>query len=145
MGGVYFASLYHFFGVDPFPCHVVTTALLLLNTFLAYRFGRQITGSQLIGGLTALATTYHARMAQTVYLPTFVFDVLCFTFYFLALTYYLSIRARGVLPTWRQTIAFLLVWSRYWRFNFGQIRRTCICFWGSRAGHLTAWERRSSF
>jgi hypothetical protein len=110
MGGVYFASLYHFFGVSPFPYHVVTTALLLLNTFLAYRFGRQITGSQLAGGLTALATTYHARMAQTVYLPTFVFDVLCFTFYFLALTYYLSIRARGVLPTWKQTIAFLLLY-----------------------------------
>jgi hypothetical protein len=44
-----------------------------------------------------------------VYLPSFVYDVLCFTFYFLAFNYYLSIRGRGALLNARQTAAFLLL------------------------------------
>jgi hypothetical protein len=110
MGGVYFSLVYYFFGVNPLPYHIVITALLLLNAYLAYRFGRLLTGSQLAGGLVALITAYHAEMAQTVYLPAFVFDVLCFTFYFLALNYYLWIRSRGALLTKKQLAAFLALY-----------------------------------
>ena len=110
MGGLYFSLIYHFFGVNPFAYHAVLTALLLLNTYLAYRFGRLLTGSELTGGLVALITTYQAQMAQTVYLPAFVFDVLCFTFYFLALNYYLAIRSRGARLSWKQAAAFLALY-----------------------------------
>ncbi len=110
IGGVYFYSLYHFFGLDPFPYHVALVILLLINTFLAYRFGRLVTGSELAGGLTALAAAYHAGMPQLAYQPAFAFDVLCFLFYMLALTYYLSIRSRGLLLGKRQCAAFLLLY-----------------------------------
>lgn len=110
MGGVYFSLLYHFFGLNPLPYHVALTGLLLTNTFLAYRLGRLITGSRLAGGLTALVVTYHAQMMFLVYLPAFVFDVLCFTFYLLAFTYYVSVRQRGALLTWKQTVVFLLLY-----------------------------------
>ncbi len=110
MGGVYFSLLYHFFGLNPLPYHVVLVFLLVLNTFLAYRFGRLISGSELTGGLTALVVAYHARLAPLVYLPAFVFDVLCFTFYFLAFTYYLSRRNGGGRLAWKQTGLFLVLY-----------------------------------
>jgi hypothetical protein len=108
MGGVYFSLLYHFFGLNPFPYHVALTVLLAFNTWLAYLVGRLITGSKLGGGLVSLAVAYHAGMYQLVYLPAFVYDVLCFTFYFCALTYYLSIRGRCLRLTKKQIVVFLL-------------------------------------
>ncbi len=110
MGGLYFTLLYRFFGLDPFPYHLVLTLLLLVNTFLAYRFGRLVTGSETAGGLAALAAAYHARLSMLVYLPAYIFDVLCFTFYFLALTYYISRRSRGERLTGKQTLVFLLLY-----------------------------------
>lgn len=110
MGGVYFSALYHFFGLDPLPYHVVTTILLFVNTCLAFRFGALLSGSRLIGALTALLVTYHHQMAHLVYLPAYVFDVICFTFYFLALDYYLAIRSRGAALTKTQVVVFLLLY-----------------------------------
>lgn len=110
MGGVYFSVLYYFFGLDPFPYHLVLILLIFLNAFLAYRFGRLITGSELAGGLAAFIVAYHSRLSMLVYLPAYAFDVLCFTFYFLALTYYVSRRTGGALLTWKQTVAFLLLY-----------------------------------
>lgn len=110
MGGVYFSVLYHFFGLNALPYHIVLLSLVIVNTYLAYRFGRLISGSELTGGLTALVAAYHARMAPIVYLPAYVFDVLCFTFYFLAFTYYVSRRNEGVQMRRRQIGAFLLLY-----------------------------------
>jgi hypothetical protein len=110
MGGVYFSLLYRFFGLNPLPYHVVLTALLLLNTWLAYRFGRLIAGSALTGGLVSLAVAYHAEMLHLFYLPAFVFDVLCFTFYFSALNYYVARRGSGIRLTKKQIAVFLTLY-----------------------------------
>ncbi len=107
VAGLYFLSLYSWFRLDPFPYHVVLVLLLLFNTWLAYRLGKLITGSSLIGGLVAIGTAYHPRMAQLAFLPAFVFDVLCFTFYFLALNCYLAARTRGQRLTARRTALVL--------------------------------------
>jgi hypothetical protein len=109
MGGVYYSVLYHFFGLNPLPYHVATTALLLLNTFLTYRVTRLLTESQLTGGLAAFVAVYHAGMAHLVYLPAFVYDVLSTTFYLAALSYYLSIRTRDRSLTRTETAVFLLL------------------------------------
>ncbi|MGD0201728.1 MAG: hypothetical protein ABSD27_13330, partial [Bryobacteraceae bacterium] len=110
MGGVFYNVLYHFFGLNPLPYHIAITALLLLNTYLAFRFTVHISGSQLAGGLCALLVAYHAQLAWLVFLPSLVYDVLCFTFFFLALNYYLAIRQRGARLTRWQTAAFLLLY-----------------------------------
>jgi hypothetical protein len=84
--------------------------LLALNTFLAYRFATLITGSRLAGGLSAFVACYHVGLARLTYLPSFIFDVLCYTFYFLAFNYYLAIRTRGGrLKNW-QIAAFILLY-----------------------------------
>ncbi|MGD0013308.1 MAG: hypothetical protein ABSD56_02610 [Bryobacteraceae bacterium] len=110
MGGVFYSLMYHFFGLNPLPYHIGVALLLLINVFLAFRLAVHLFGSQLLGGLTALLTAYHAQLAWMVYIPSFIYDVLCFTFYILALTYYISIRNRAVLLNKKQTIAFLLLY-----------------------------------
>jgi hypothetical protein len=110
MGGVYYSLLYHFFGLNPLPYHVVTTCLLLLNTYLAYRFAVLLTDSRLTGGLCALLAAYHAGLAWLVYLPSYIYDVLCFTFYFVALNRYLAVRRRGDRMSGGATVVFLLLY-----------------------------------
>ena len=109
VGGVFYFTLYHLFGLNPLPYHVAVTCLMLLNVWLAFRFAERLSGSPLLAGLCALAVAYHAQLAWLVYLPSFVYDVLCFTFYFLAFDYYLSVRARNALLSRRQMVAFLLL------------------------------------
>ncbi len=94
-GLFFFFPLYSLFGLDPLPYHLAITALLLWNTWLAWRFGKLLTASSVAGGFVALAAAYHPSMAQLVYLPAFIYDALCFTFYFMALNCYLAVRVRG--------------------------------------------------
>jgi hypothetical protein len=110
MGGVYFLTLYELFGLDPLPYHVVLVVLLLLNTYLSYRGATLLSGSKTAGYLCAILTSYHPAMGQMTYLPAFVFDVLCFTFYIAALAHYFRIRNTGALLTKRQLAAFLLLY-----------------------------------
>lgn len=110
MGGVYFYSLYQIFELNPFPYHVVITLLLLLDTFLAYRCAAILARSRTGGALCAILMAYHANMAHLVYLPCMVFDVICFTFYFGALLYYLRIRSAGSMLTGRQLLVFALLY-----------------------------------
>jgi hypothetical protein len=110
MGGVYFSVLHHFFGLNALPYHVVAIGLLLLNTFLTYRFATLITGSRLAGWLCAFLLAFHAGLVQLLYLPCLIFDILCFTFYFLAFNYYLSIRMRGAQLTKGRIAVFLLLY-----------------------------------
>jgi hypothetical protein len=110
MGGVYYSLLYHFFGLNPLPYHVAILCLLLLNTWLAYRFGRLITGSRLAGGLCSFLVAFHAGLIHLYFQPSFIYDILCFTFYFLAFNFYLSLRTRGARMTKWRTAAFLLLY-----------------------------------
>jgi hypothetical protein len=109
LGGVFYLTLYRFFGLNPLPYHIAITCFLLCNVWLVYRFVSRISGSPLLAGLCALIVVYHGQMAALVYLPSFIYDVLCFTFYFLAFNYYLSIRTRNVLLSKWQIVAFLLL------------------------------------
>jgi|SRR5579884_208661 len=110
MGGVFYSILYHFFGLHPLAYHVVIDALLLFNIWLAFRLARLLSGSAWIAGLTALFVTYHAWVIiWLTYLPSFIYDTLCFTFYFSALNYYVSIRLRGAALNKKQIAVFILL------------------------------------
>lgn len=97
MGGLFYALLYARFGLDPLPYHITISVLILLNSYIAYRFASLISASRLVGALTAFLATYHSYLAAMIYWPSFIYDVLCFTFFYLALTYYISIRRNGSL------------------------------------------------
>ncbi len=109
-GFIFFLPLYSWFGLNPLPYHLVITALLLVNTWLAWRFGKLVTGSSITAGLAALGVAYHPQMAELVFLPAFVYDVLCFTFYFMALNCYLAARTRGERLTLRRTVLLVILY-----------------------------------
>jgi hypothetical protein len=110
IGGVYFYSLYQMFGLDPLPYHIVIVILLFINVVLVYRCATLLSGSKIIGWLCSLLMSYHGRMALLAYVPAFIFDVLCFTFYFTALFYYLRRRCSGKPLKLRQILIFLLLY-----------------------------------
>ena len=110
MAGAFFFALYEIFGLNPLPYHIVVTALLLVNVTLAYGCAAHLSNSKLVGASTALFITYHANMWQLVYLPAFVFDVLCFTFFFSAMLFYLRTRRTGRQLNKRQIVLFLLLY-----------------------------------
>jgi hypothetical protein len=111
VGGLFYKILYGLFGFNPLPFHVAITALMLLNTYLGWRLGKLLSGSALTGGLCALAVAYHPRMPHLLYLPAFVYDVLCFTFYFLALNTYLAARRSGAQVTRGRFAAFVVLYA----------------------------------
>jgi hypothetical protein len=110
MGGLFFFSLYGFFGLNPLPYHIVITVILLINVVLAYRCAVLLSGSRTVGGLCALFASYHANMSQAVYLPAFIFDALCFTFFLAALVYYLGVRSAGRTIGKKELLIFILLY-----------------------------------
>lgn len=95
MVGFFLFTIYEVFGLNPFPYHVVITSFLLLNVFLSYRCAARLSNSSLVGGFAAMLAGYHAHMWNLVHFPAYLFDVICFTFFFSALLYYLRIRQTG--------------------------------------------------
>ncbi len=108
IGGLFYLIFYKFFHLNPWPYHLALIGLLLLNCWLFFRFARLLTGSALAAALAALPVAFHPRAAHLAYLPSFVFDVLCFTFVILTLDYYLRARAQGQL-TLGQTAVLLFL------------------------------------
>jgi hypothetical protein len=106
MGGVLYKAVYDRFGYDPYPLHVALAAILLGNVFLARRVG-ELAGGTGAGLLCALATAYHPRLPHLLYLPAYLYDVLCFSFYFAALAVYIAGRERDGRIGWRRAAAVL--------------------------------------
>jgi hypothetical protein len=107
VGGLFYLILFKLFHLNPWPYHLALIGLLLLNCWLFIRFARLLTGSAVVAALAALPVTFHPRSAQLAYMPSYVFDVLCFTFFILTLDYYMRARAGG--PLTRRQTAVLLV------------------------------------
>jgi len=98
MGSVWYRTIYDFAGFNPAPFHFANLAILLANTFFTYCVSRRLTGSRLIGALAALLACYHPGLAWLYFDTGYVYDVLCYFFYFAAFLTYLRIRQAGRIP-----------------------------------------------
>lgn len=96
MGGLFYLPLFLAAGFNPLPYRVAILLILILNTFLIYRFARRLSGSGLVGALAALAVSYHAGLCTIWFETAVIYDILCFTFYFAAFNWYLGRRSRGL-------------------------------------------------
>ncbi len=112
MASVWLRSIYSIAGFHPAPFKVIELAILVANIFLTYAVARRLAGSRTAAGLTALAAAYHGQAVHLYFDTGYVFDVLCYFFYFSAVIVYL--RASQVaqtsvcdhqLPTWRALAA----------------------------------------
>jgi hypothetical protein len=111
LGAVFYLPLYKIAHLNPLPYHVAAWLIAGLNVWLAYRCGFLLSGSKLAGGLTALFISYHPKLIAIVYSTGVIYDVLCFSFYFLAFNRYLEVRREGRLPRaseWLWIIVFYI-------------------------------------
>jgi hypothetical protein len=95
-GALYYLPLYHFFLLDPLPYRIVQIGILAATIPIFFCLARLLSGPYAVAFLVALAMCYHGQMANLVFSGSFIYDVLCGFFYFAALTYYVSIREKGM-------------------------------------------------
>jgi hypothetical protein len=92
MGALYYLPFYHLFGLNPVPFTVVRNLLLLLNTVMFYQLARRVGRSWWIAMLAAFPMAYQSNLGNLAYDGAFIYDVLCGSFYFGALLYYIRLR-----------------------------------------------------
>jgi hypothetical protein len=112
MASLWLRSIYSVAGFHPVPFKATELAILVANIFLTYAVARRLAGSRTAAALTALAAAYHGQAVHLYFDTGYVFDVLCYFFYFSAAIVYLRARrlARTSVrdepfPTWRELAA----------------------------------------
>jgi hypothetical protein len=101
--------LFDLAGVHALPFRIVCFALLLGNLYLLYRTAAAISTKE-TGLLAALIGSYNAAYIDLYYNTGTIYDLLCFTFYFLALGLYVRVRKAGQYLKPRTLILFLILY-----------------------------------
>src|SRR5947207_710512 len=83
-GSLVYRLLFDVAGVHALPYRIVCFALMLGNIYLIYRTAAAITTKE-AGMLAALFASYNSAFIDLYYNTGTIYDLLCFTFYFLAL------------------------------------------------------------
>ena len=109
-GALYYLPLFHFFSLDPLPYRAVQIGILAVTIPIFFYLAQLFSGSRAVAFLVALAMCYHTRLANLVFGGSFIYDVLCGFFYFVALTYYVHIREKGVALRPGQVAIFLALY-----------------------------------
>ena len=106
----WYRSIYYFAGFNPAPFKVINLAIVFLNIALTYNLVRRLSHSGSAAALAALLFSYHARFVM-IYTDTgFIYDVLCYFFYFSTVTWYVRIRQEGRLPKLFEVIGCALLY-----------------------------------
>jgi hypothetical protein len=92
MGSAWYRTIFFFTGYDPVPFHIANLTILLANVWLTYAVSRRLSGSRETGALAALLIAYHPRFAYLYFDTAYIYDVLCYFFYFSTLLFYIRFR-----------------------------------------------------
>lgn len=98
MGSAWYRAIFSFAGYNPAPFHVANLAILTANLWLTYAVSRRLSGSREVGALAALLIAYHPRFVYLYFDTAYIYDVLCYCFYFATLLLYVRIRQQQRLP-----------------------------------------------
>lgn len=91
MGTLVYRLLFSLAGLHALPFRIECFSLILLNCFLAYRVAAALSTKE-VGALAALLGCYNPGYIDIYYNTGTIYDLLCFTFYFLALDLYVRKR-----------------------------------------------------
>lgn len=94
-GEAFYRAIYSLWGFSPLPYRVAAFAFLAANLGLLFLLARRLTGSDDAAVLAMLITGLHASFVSLYYDTGMIYDVLCFFFYFGALTWYVHNRSHG--------------------------------------------------
>lgn len=108
LGAAFYRTLFAIAGFHPLPFHVAALALGVVNIGLCFLWARMVAGSERIAGLTALLFAFHTRLMEVWFRTAVIYDVLCFSFLYLAAYLYMSVRQRQGVLSWRRVAAIVL-------------------------------------
>src|SRR6185436_6315112 len=110
MGAIFYSPLFALFGLNPLPYRIVALALLLANLGLLYLFCFRLSRSREASAIACLLGAFHAHLGDLYYNSGTIYDILCFTFFYLALIYYFRIRDTGAYPGLWQSVTLLALY-----------------------------------
>ena len=109
MGSLVYRLLFDLAGVHALPYRILCFALMLGNLYLLYRTAAAISTKE-TGLLAALFVSYNPGFIDLYYNTGTIYDLLCFTFYFLALGLYVHVRQAGQYLKRRTLISVLILY-----------------------------------
>jgi hypothetical protein len=109
LGALVYRLLFGWAGLHAAPYRILCYILMLLNCLLMYRVAARMATRE-VGWLVALLACYNAGFEDLYFNGGTIYDILCFTFYFLALDFYVRIRKNGLYLTPGGLVAFLLLY-----------------------------------
>lgn len=109
LGALVYRLLFDLAGAHALPYRILCFALMLGNLYLLYRTAAAISTKE-TGLLAALFAAYNAGFVDLYYNTGTIYDLLCFTFYFLALGLYVHARKAGQYLKPRTLISFLILY-----------------------------------
>ena len=104
MGSAWYRSMFELAGFNPVAFHISNLLMLGANIWLTYCVARRLTGSRTAGGVAALLIAYHGRFISLYFDTGYIYDVLCYFFYFATLAFYLRVRSRPGPPKWWEMV-----------------------------------------
>lgn len=107
IGVLAYRLLFAAFGLNPLPYRIFCFLLLAVNLYLLYRFCKSLSASREAAVIALLLGAYHAHLADFYYTSSAIFDLLCYLFYYLALTRYIELRRNGIELRWSQVAPIL--------------------------------------
>ena len=111
LGGLlFYRPLLALAGLQPLPYRILCFVLLAGNLGLMYLAIRSIVVSSEIAAISTLIGAFHPRLVDLYWNNGTIYDILCFTFYFGALSYYVRARRTGPILNLRGTATFLALY-----------------------------------
>jgi hypothetical protein len=95
LGWTFYRGVFALAGFNPVPFHIAALGLGVLNLGLTFWFTRLVSGSERIAALATLIFAFHTRLMEVWFRTAVVYDVLCFTFTYLAACLYIGARREG--------------------------------------------------
>ncbi|HEX4133825.1 MAG TPA: hypothetical protein VHY84_04315 [Bryobacteraceae bacterium] len=110
LGGIFYVTLYRWFGFNPLPFRVACFGLLALNLGFLWRFALLLSRSREAAFLTLLLASYHAWFVDLFYNTGTVYDLLCYAFYLGAFNVYVCVRSSESILKWRHLAIIIFLY-----------------------------------
>lgn len=102
LGELWYRAMFAVAGFHPQPFRVALLALGLVNIALFAWFVKLLSDSPRIIAFAAVLFAFHTRLMEVWFRTAVIYDVLCFTFFYMAMCLYISQRRRDQYPgIWR--------------------------------------------
>jgi hypothetical protein len=105
LGALFYRAVFALSGFNPLPFRITCLALGIINLALCAWFLKLISGSARVVALAAILFAFHTRLMEVWFRTAVIYDLICFTFFYLAACLYISARRKDTTPGIARTLA----------------------------------------